>query len=584
MTIAEALVKILADAGVERIYGITGDSLNAVNDALRRDGRIEWEHVRHEEAAAYAAGAEAAITGKLAVCAGSAGPGNLQLINGLYDCKRNHVPVLAIASHIPSSEVGLDYFQETHPQELFRECADFVELITNPKQMPNVLYKALNTAVGNNGVAVIVLPGDVSLLEMETDFLPVWHAPRKPRLMANQEDLQDMAKRLNTAKKVAIFAGAGVAGAHDEVVALAKKLNAPIIHSLRGKEWIEWDNPNDVGMTGLLGFSSGYYALENCDTLLMLGSDFPYRPFLPVGRPVIQVDIRPGNLGKRIPIELGVVGDVKETVSAVLPLIDQKSDDTYLKESVEHYQKLRAELDSYAAPTEDGEAIHPQYLANRMSALAADDAIFTVDVGTPVIWTARHIHSNGKRRIIGSFNHGSMANAMIQAIGAQKAAPNRQVVTMSGDGGFGMMMGEILTLKQLNLPVKVVIFDNSDLAFVALEMKAAGLIDYQTNLENPNYAQLAEAVGIKGIRVENAKDLDGALKEAFNHDGPVIVDVKVAKQELAMPPKIELAQAKGFSLFLMKAIMNGRVDEIMDLVKTNWNKAKIENQTLNLLT
>ncbi|MCF0156495.1 MAG: ubiquinone-dependent pyruvate dehydrogenase, partial [Veillonella sp.] len=558
MTIAEALVKILADAGVERIYGITGDSLNAVNDALRRDGRIEWEHVRHEEAAAYAAGAEAAVTGKLAVCAGSAGPGNLHLINGLYDCKRNHVPVLAIASHIPSSEVGLDYFQETHPQELFRECADFVELITNPKQMPNVLYKALNTAVGNNGVAVIVLPGDVSLLEMETDFLPVWHAPRKPRLMANQEDLQDMAKRLNTAKKVAIFAGAGVAGAHDEVVALAKKLNAPIIHSLRGKEWIEWDNPNDVGMTGLLGFSSGYYALENCDTLLMLGSDFPYRPFLPVGRPVIQVDIRPGNLGKRIPIELGVVGDVKETVSAVLPLIDQKSDDTYLKESVEHYQKLRAELDSYAAPTEDGEAIHPQYLANRMSALAADDAIFTVDVGTPVIWTARHIHSNGKRRIIGSFNHGSMANAMIQAIGAQKAAPNRQVVTMSGDGGFGMMMGEILTLKQLNLPVKVVIFDNSDLAFVALEMKAAGLIDYQTNLENPNYAQLAEAVGIKGIRVENAKDLDGALKEAFNHDGPVIVDVKVAKQELAMPPKIELAQAKGFSLFLMKAIMNGR--------------------------
>ena len=575
MTIAEALVKILADAGVERIYGITGDSLNAVNDALRRDGRIEWEHVRHEEAAAYAAGAEAAITGKLAVCAGSAGPGNLHLINGLYDCKRNHVPVLAIASHIPSSEVGLEYFQETHPQELFRECADFLELITNPKQMPNVLYKALNTAVGNNGVAVIVLPGDVSLLEMETDFLPVWHAPRKPRLMANQEDLQAMAKRLNTAKKVAIFAGAGVAGAHDEVVALAKKLNAPIIHSLRGKEWIEWDNPNDVGMTGLLGFSSGYYALENCDTLLMLGSDFPYRPFLPVGRPVIQVDIRPGNLGKRIPIELGVVGDVKETVSAVLPLIEQKSDDAYLKESVEHYQKLRAELDSYAAPTKDGEAIHPQYLANRMSALAADDAIFTVDVGTPVIWTARHIHSNGKRRIIGSFNHGSMANAMIQAIGAQKAAPNRQVVTMSGDGGFGMMMGEILTLKQLNLPVKVVIFDNSDLAFVALEMKAAGLIDYQTNLENPNYAQLAEAVGIKGIRVENAKDLDGALKEAFNHDGPVIVDVKVAKQELAMPPKIELAQAKGFSLFLMKAIINGRGDEIMDLVKTNWNKAKI---------
>ncbi|MDO5638399.1 MAG: ubiquinone-dependent pyruvate dehydrogenase [Neisseria sp.] len=568
-TVADLLVEILADAGVKRIWGITGDSLNGINDSLRRDGRIEWMHMRHEETAAFAAGAEAALTGELAVCAGSCGPGNLHLINGLFDCQRNHVPVLAIASHIPSSEIGLGYFQETHPQELFRECSDFVELVSNPKQMPEVLFRALNTAVGQGGVAVIVLPGDVSLMEAAVPAAK-WTAPQKPRLLPNEADVQTLAGHLNQAKALTIFAGSGCAGAHDEVVALAEKLQAPVVHALRGKEHIEWGNPNDVGMTGLIGFSSGYHAMENSDTLLMLGTDFPYRPFYPEHAKVIQVDRNPGALGKRVALTQGIVGDVKETVNAVLPLLQNRADGKFLQTAKTHYAKARAGLDDLAAPTENGRPIHPQYLASRISALAAEDAVFTADVGTPTVWAARYLKMNGKRRLIGSFNHGSMANAMLQGIGAQGAFPQRQVVSMSGDGGFAMMMGEILTLRQLNLPLKVVVFNNSTLGFVAMEMKAAGYLDHATDLANPDFAAMAEAIGIKGIRVENAEMVDGALQQAFAHPGPVIVDVVTAKQELVMPPKIELAQAKGFSLFMLKAIMNGRGDEVVELLKTNW--------------
>ncbi|PJG84491.1 ubiquinone-dependent pyruvate dehydrogenase [Conservatibacter flavescens] len=572
ITIADLLVKILAEAGIERIWGITGDSLNGINDSLRRDGRIEWMHVRHEETAAFAAGAEAAVTGKLAVCAGSCGPGNLHLINGLFDCQRNHVPVLAIASHIPSSEIGLGYFQETHPQELFRECSDFVELISNPKQMPEVLFRALNTAVGQNGVAVIVLPGDVSVMEVEISDIPRWTPPKQPRILPDFTELNTLAEHLNNAKTITILAGSGCAGAHDEVVALAQKLQAPIVHALRGKEHLEWDNPNDVGMTGLIGFSSGYHAIQHCDTLLMLGTDFPYRPFYPESAKVIQIDRNPTALGKRVPLTQGIVGDVKETINALLPLLKEEKSADFLQKAQKHYVKTREQLDSLAKITPKGTAIHPQYLASRISALAAEDAIFTADVGTPVIWSARYLKMNGKRRLLGSFNHGSMANAMMQGIGAQGACPNRQVITLSGDGGFAMMMGDILSLKQLNLPVKVVIFNNSDLGFVAMEMKASGYLDNQTNLVNPNFADMANAIGIKGIHVENAEDVDSALTEAFNHNGPVIIDVKTATQQLAMPPKIELAQAKGFSLFMLKAIMNGRGDEVVELVKTNWEQ------------
>ncbi|NOL49871.1 ubiquinone-dependent pyruvate dehydrogenase [Pelistega europaea] len=570
-TIADLLVNTLVNAGIERIWGITGDSLNGINDSLRRNGKIRWMHVRHEETAAFAAGAEAAVTGKLAVCAGSCGPGNLHLINGLFDCQRNHVPVLAIASHIPSTEIGLGYFQETHPQELFRECSYFAELVSNPKQMPEVLLRAMNVAVGKKGVAVIVLPGDVSLAEVGVDNIQ-WTPPAEPQVIPSSSTIQSLAQELNAAQNITILAGSGCAGAHDEVVAIAQRLKAPVVHALRGKEWVEWDNPNDVGMTGLIGFSSGYHAMLNSDALLMLGTDFPYRPFYPENTKVFQIDIDPANLGKRIPLTMGVVGGVKETLAALLPLLKDNKPDDFLSKAVTHYHQARKELDELAVPSSKGNPIHPQYLMKRLSELAKENAVFTADVGTPTVWAARYLTMNGQRRLLGSFNHGSMANAMMQALGAQGVDNQRQVIALCGDGGFSMMMGEILTIKQLNLPVKLIIFNNSTLGFVAMEMKAAGYLDHATDLENPNFAQMAKAVGITAYRIEDSADLDTVLPAALAEAGPVLVDVVTAKQELALPPKIQLAQAKGFSLFMLKAIMNGRGDQIKELIKTNWRR------------
>ncbi|MCB5363836.1 ubiquinone-dependent pyruvate dehydrogenase [Pusillimonas sp. CC-YST705] len=568
-TLADHLATSLANAGVKRIWGVTGDSLNGLNDSLRRLGRIEWMHVRHEETAAFAAGAEAAITGELAVCAGSCGPGNLHLINGLFDCKRNHVPVLAIAAHIPSTEAGLGYFQETHPQELFRECADYVELVSSPKQFPGVLNRALNTAVGKGGVAVLVIPGDVALSECDLVASEHFALPAAPHVIPHDAEIQSLAALLNTDKPVTILAGSGCAGQHDAVVALAERLKAPIVHALRGKEHIEWDNPYDVGMTGLIGFSSGYHAMANAKVLLMLGTDFPYRNFYPEHAEVIQIDHDAAALGKRAALTMGVVGDVGDTIAALLPLLNERQDSSFLDAARDHYLKARKGLDELATPTAKGRPIHPQYLAHRISELAAEDAIFTADVGTPTVWAARYLAMNGKRRLLGSFNHGSMANAMLQAIGAQAAQPGRQVVSLSGDGGFSMMMGDFISLSQLKLPVKIVVFNNGTLGFVAMEMKAAGFLDSNTNLQNPNFAAMAEAMGIKGIRVEDSTDVDGALKDAFMHQGPVLVDVVTAKQELVMPPAIQAQQAKGFSLYLLKAIFNGRGDEVIELANTN---------------
>ncbi|OLP54687.1 pyruvate dehydrogenase [Rhizobium rhizosphaerae] len=569
MTVADLLAQSLADAGVERIWGVTGDSLNGLNDSLRRLGRIEWMHVRHEETAAFAAGAEAAVTGKLAVCAGSCGPGNLHLINGLFDCKRNHVPVLAIAAHIPSSEIGLGYFQETHPQELFRECADFIELVSNPAQMPGVLHRALNTAIGRNGVAVLVIPGDVALSAAPVERAPAPALPAQPRLIPADAELAQLAAHLEKGKAITILAGSGCAGHHDRLVALADRLKAPIVHALRGKEHVEWDNPFDVGMTGLIGFSSGYHAMEEADTLLMLGTDFPYRAFYPEKATILQIDRDPGALGRRASLTQGLVGDVGETIDALLPHLPPRDERGFLDTALKHYRKAREGLDELATPTPAGRPIHPQYLARRISELAADDAIFTADVGTPTVWAARYLAMNGRRRLLGSFNHGSMANAMLQAIGAQAAAPARQVVSLSGDGGFSMMMGDFISLSQLGLPVKIVVFNNGSLGFVAMEMKAGGYLDTGTDLQNPDFAAMANAMGVKGIRVEASEDLDAALSAAFAHPGPALVDVVTAKQELVMPPKIKLEQAKGFSLYMLKAIISGRGSEVLELARTN---------------
>ena len=568
-TIADLLVETLSDAGVQRIWGVTGDSLNGINDSLRRFKRIEWVPVRHEETAAFAAGAEAAVTGKLAVCAGSCGPGNMHLINGLYDCWRNRVPVLAIAAHIPSTEIGLGYFQETHPQALFRECADFVELVSNPAQMPEILYRAMNTAIGKQGVAVLVLPGDVALSEAPAASPRHWVAEQPQRVAPTPTEIDRLVGLLNQAKAPAILAGAGCAGAHTELVSVAKALKAPIVHALRGKEYVEYDNPYDVGMTGLIGFSSGYHTLMSADAVLMLGTGFPYRAFYPKEATMIQVDRDPTALGRHTTLSLGIAADVRETLSALLPKLAERSDTTFLDHALAHYHKARSGLDELAQPAGAGKPVHPQHLMRLVSELAAEDAVFTADVGTPTVWAARYLKMNGRRRLLGSFNHGSMANAMLQALGAQAAQPHRQVISLSGDGGFTMMMGDMLTAVQQKLPIKIILFNNSSLGFVAMEMKAGGYLDTATDLHNPDFAAMAKVAGFTSFRVEDSTNLKETLTQALAHPGPVLVDVRTERNELIMPPKVQIGHAKGFSLYMLKAVLNGRGDEVVELARTN---------------
>jgi pyruvate dehydrogenase (quinone) len=568
--VADRLVQTLSAAGVARIYGLVGDSLNGITDSLQARSEIKWVHVRHEEVAAFAAGADAEITGNLAVCAGSCGPGNLHLINGLFDCHRNRVPVLAIAAQIPSTEIGSKYFQETHPQTLFKECSHYVELISDPRDVPRIVETAIREAITKRGVAVIVISGDTALLEAGPQSPSKNLVPQLPNIVPRASDVDALAAFLNAGDKVTLFCGAGCAGAHDEVVALASKLKAPVVHALRGKEHVEWDNPFDVGMTGLIGFSSGYHAMLGCDTLLLLGTDFPYRQFYPQDARIAQVDIRGENLGNRCRLDLGIIGDVKETLPRLLEKLKDKTDSKHLQTALAHYKKARSELDSLEVATPGRKPIHPQSVARVISESASEDAIITCDVGEPTVWAARHLRMNGKRRLIGSFLHGSMANAMPQAIGAQISSPKRQVISMSGDGGFSMLMGDVLTVRQLKLPIKVVIFNNGLLGFVDIEMKAAGFLPTGTGLDNPNFAEMAKAIGIYGVRVEDPAELDGAIKSAFAHDGPAIIDVVTDPMELVMPPKITVEQAKGFSVWMMKAVLNGQGNELVELARSAW--------------
>jgi pyruvate dehydrogenase (quinone) len=571
--VAAQFIDILNIAGVKRIYGVVGDSLNGLTDELRRQNKIEWVHVRHEEVAAFAAGAEAHLTGELAVCAGSCGPGNMHLINGLYDCHRSRVPVLAIAAQIPSPEIGSGFFQETRPESLFRECSHYCELISSPQQMPRTLEVAIREAVGKRGVSVVAIPGDVALQAAIDAPLPKRDGliVPPPVVRPAQADLERLAALLNGEARVTILCGSGCQGAHNELVALAERLQAPIVHAMRGKEHVEWDNPYDVGMTGLIGFSSGYYAMLDCDVLLMLGTDFPYRQFYPrAGRArVVQVDIRAEVIGRRTSVDLGVVGDIKATLEDVLPLLKEGRDGRHLAQAREHYARARKGLDDLASSAPGKKLIHPQQVAKAISDQAAQDAIFTCDVGLPTVWAARYLAMNGKRRLIGSFWHGSMANAMAQAIGAQTSFPKRQVVSLSGDGGFAMLMGDFLTLAQQGLPVKVVVFNNGTLGFVELEQKATGFIPTGTDLENPNFAAMAESVGIRGIRLESPDQVEGGIKAALAHQGPVLVDAVVNRAELVMPPAITAEMAKGFTLFMVKAVLNGQANEVIDLAVSN---------------
>jgi pyruvate dehydrogenase (quinone) len=556
-------------SGVQRVYGVPGDSLNGFTDALRRDGGVVWEHVRHEEAAAFAAAGEAALTGELAVCAGSCGPGNLHLVNGLFDANRSGVPVLAIAAHIPRTEIGGAYFQETHPENMFRECSVYCELVSIPEQLPRVLGIAMRSALQRGGVAVVVVPGEVFLAPAPSDARPLEIRAAKSVVRPDDQALAAAATVLNAASDVTILAGAGCAGAHDQLMAIAGALKAPVVHAFRGKEFVEYDNPYDVGMTGLIGWSSGYRAMEHCDALLMLGTDFPYRPFYPVGVPVVQVDVRGERIGRRVPVDVALVGTVADTVDALLPLIEPKTNRQHLDRMIAHQRRARARLDALAEQGRDESPLHPQYVAATIDRLAAADAIFTADVGTPCIWAARYVKMNGSRRLIGSFSHGSMANALPHAIGAQASHPRRQVISLSGDGGLAMLLGELLTLRQQRLPVKVVVFNNGALSFVELEMKAAGIVTFATDLDNPDFSAIADAIGLFSTRVEKADDLEGALEAAFAYDGPALVDVITAREELSLPPKVTLEQIKGFTLFATRTILSGQGNELVELAKTN---------------
>jgi pyruvate dehydrogenase (quinone) len=575
-TIADVVVATLKASGVRRVYGLPGDSINGFTDALRRDGDVVWEHVRHEEAAAFAATGEAAMTGELAVCAASCGPGNLHLINGLFDANRSRVPVLAIAAHIPREEIGGSYFQETHPQELFRECSVYSELVSVPEQLPRILEIAMRHAIERRGVAVVVIPGEIFLHHAERDARPATIRPTASVVRPTDDAVAAAAEILNAAENVTILAGAGCRGAHDELLTIAGALKAPVVHALGGKEYVEYDNPYDVGMTGLLGFTSGYRAMEHCNALLMLGTDFPYRPFYPDDARVIQVDVRGEHIGRRVAVDVALVGTVKDTIAALLPHLNGGRDASHLGRMTSHYRRARARLDALAQTHSDDGPIHPQVTATAVNRVAADDAVFLTDVGTPTLWAARYLRMNGRRRLVGSFNHGSMANALPQAVGVQASHPDRQVVTLSGDGGLAMLLGELLTLRQQHLPVKVVVLNNGALGFVELEMKADGIVTYGTDLDNPSFAEIARAVGLYGVRIERPSELEDALRTAFEHDGPAVVEVMTVRDELAIPPTITADQASGFTLWATRSILSGRGDEVLQVAKTNLRELSVE--------
>ncbi|MEU2296114.1 pyruvate dehydrogenase [Streptomyces antibioticus] len=568
--VAEQFVDILARAGVRRLYGVVGDSLNPVVDAVRRHSGIDWVHVRHEETAAFAAGAEAQITGRLAACAGSCGPGNLHLINGLYDAHRSMAPVLALASQIPSAEIGLGYFQETHPDQLFRECSHYSELISNPKQMPRLLHTAIQNAIGRGGVSVVSLPGDIASEPAPDRPVETALVTTRPTVRPGDAEIDALVRMIDEADRVTLFCGSGTAGAHAEVMELAGKIKSPVGHALRGKEWIQYDNPYDVGMSGLLGYGAAYEATHECELLILLGTDFPYNAFLPDDVRIAQVDVRPEHLGRRSKLDLAVWGDVRETLRCLVPRVRPKDDRRFLDRMLrKHANALEGVVKAYTRKVEKHVPLHPEYVASVLDELADDDAVFTVDTGMCNVWAARYLTPNGRRRVIGSFSHGSMANALPMAIGAQFTDRRRQVVSMSGDGGFTMLMGDFLTLAQYDLPVKVVLFNNSSLSMVELEMLVAGLPSYGTTNKNPDFAAVARACGVFGLRVEKPKQLAGALKSAFRHKGPALVDVVTDPNALSIPPKISAGMVTGFALSASKMVLDGGVGRMLQMARSN---------------
>ncbi|RYY27516.1 MAG: ubiquinone-dependent pyruvate dehydrogenase [Sphingobacteriaceae bacterium] len=573
-TVANQLVEMLSEAGVKRIYAVTGDSLNNVNDAVRTSGKLQWIHVRHEETGAYAAGAEAQLTGQLACCAGSSGPGHVHLINGLYDAHKSAAPVLAIASTIMSKEFGTEYFQETNTIKLFDDCSYYNQIAVTPQQLPRMLQAGIQHATQRKGVAVIGLPGDVTEKDAEESVTSMHFYNPEPVTRPSDNELQNLAALIAAHDKITIYCGIGATGAHDEVVEFAAKIKAPVGYSYRGKMEVQHDNPYEIGMTGLLGLPSAYNSMHKSTLVILLGTDFPYIDFMPADNKIVQIDTKPERLGRRAKLEMGLCGSIKYTLQALMPFLSAKTDDDFLKEQLDFYEKVKENSQTYVDDFGKADAIHPEYLAATVDKLADQDAIFTMDTGMCCVWGARYINSTGKRSMLGSFNHGSMANAMPQAIGAALACPQRQVIAFCGDGGLSMLMGDLATIVQYKLPIKMIVFNNKSLGMVKLEMQVAGLPDWQTDMVNPDFGAVAAAFGIKGINVSNPENVEQAIRQAFTTEGPVLVNVMTDPNALSMPPEIEFKQVKGMATAMGKLILDGKIGEVVDTVKSNYKHIK----------
>ena len=567
--VADQLVETLEKAGVKRIYAVTGDSLNEVNEAVRKNGKLAWIHVRNEETGAFAAAAEAQLTGELACCAGSSGPGHVHLINGLYDAHRSGAPVLAIASTLPSYEFGTQYFQETNTIKLFDDCSYYNQVATTADQFPRMLQGAIQAAISSRGVGVIGLPGDLAAEDAQAPLSSSQPFATRQRVCPSQKEIEELAGLLNKADKVTIYCGIGAQEAHKELVELSQILKAPVAYSFKSKMEIQYENPNEVGMTGLLGMPSGYYSMHEADVLLLLGTDFPYESFMPGNNTIVQVDINPNRLGRRAKIKMGLCGDVKDTLHELIPLVHEKINDGFLREQLSHYEKVVKHLRESARIKGKIDKIQPEYVISLIDELAAHDAIFTVDTGMTCVWGARYLQATGKRKMLGSFNHGSMANAMPQAIGAALAYPGRQVVALCGDGGLSMLLGDLATIVQYKLPVKLIVFNNRSLGMVKLEMEVAGLPDWQTDMYNPDFSRIALSMGMPGYNVSNPDDVMPTLVTAFDTKGPVLVNIMTDPNALAMPPKIEFNQMFGFAQTMYKLMMEGRSQEVRDTIETN---------------
>jgi len=566
---SDQLVEILVDAGIQRIYAITGDSLNHINEAVHRNGKIKWIHVRHEETAAFAAGAEAQLNG-LACCAGSSGPGHVHLINGLYDAHRSSASVLAIASTIPTKEFGTGYFQETNTIKLFDDCSCYNQVAETPAQLPRMLQAALQHAVHKKGVAVLGLPGDITNLPAVAVETTTLLFRNRPVVRPSEDELLKLAELLNSHKKVTIFCGLGAAEAHDKIILLAEKLKAPVAYSYKAKMAIQYDNPYEVGLTGLLGIPSAYHSMHECELLLLLGTDFPYTPFMPVKNIIVQIDIKPENLGRRAKLEMGLCGDVNNSLQALLPLLYVKDDSAFLNQQLAFYKEVKKKLLIYVENTGKPNAIHPEFVASIINKLAAKDAIFAVDTGMCCVWAARYIDGTGERKMLGSFNHGSMANAMPQAIGAAFARPNQQVIAFCGDGGLSMMLGDLMTIVKYKLPIKIIMFNNRSLGMVKLEMEVAGIPDLETDMLNPDFEKIAGAMGISAITINNPDEVKTGLVKAFHQEGPVLVTISTDPNALAMPPKLELEQMKGYAIYMGRMMLSGRMDEVFNMISSNF--------------